>query len=68
MKTWKSLLVVALGAVVGASTVGCKRMGGGRTPSTEDEKTLYALGMILGRNLGTFNLTARRAARWSSPV
>ncbi|HVV50590.1 MAG TPA: FKBP-type peptidyl-prolyl cis-trans isomerase [Polyangia bacterium] len=60
MKTWKSLLVVALGAVVGASTVGCNRLrgGGGRSPSSEDDKTLYALGMILGRNLGTFNLTA----------
>ncbi|HXT95849.1 MAG TPA: FKBP-type peptidyl-prolyl cis-trans isomerase [Polyangia bacterium] len=57
MKTWNRMLVVTLGVVVGASTVGCNRLGGGgRTPSTEDEKTLYALGMILGRNLGTFNL------------
>ncbi len=32
--------------------------GGGATPSSEDEKTLYTLGMLLGRNLGTFNLTA----------
>jgi len=43
------------------SAAGCKRFGGGgssATPSTEDEKTLYALGMLLGRNLGTFNLTA----------
>jgi FKBP-type peptidyl-prolyl cis-trans isomerase FkpA len=57
MRTWNRMLVVTLGVVVGASTVGCNRLGGGgRTPSTEDEKTLYALGMILGRNLGTFNL------------
>lgn len=56
MKTWNRMLVVTLGVVVGASTVGCNRMGGGRSPSTEDEKTLYALGMMMGRNLGTFNL------------
>ncbi|HLK93102.1 MAG TPA: FKBP-type peptidyl-prolyl cis-trans isomerase [Polyangia bacterium] len=56
MKTWKTLLVVAL--VTSAATLGCNRMGGGgRSPSSEDDKTLYALGMILGRNLGTFNLT-----------
>ena len=58
MKTWKSLLLVSIGVVTFGSTVGCKRLGGGRAPSTEDEKTLYTLGMILGRNLGTFNLTA----------
>ncbi len=59
MKTWKSLMVVSIGVVVFASTVGCKRLtGGGSTPNTEDEKTLYTLGMLLGRNLGTFNLTA----------
>ena len=46
-------------AIALLSAAGCKRLGGGgsATPSTEDEKTLYALGMLLGRNLGTFNLT-----------
>jgi FKBP-type peptidyl-prolyl cis-trans isomerase FkpA len=41
------------------SAAGCKRFGGGSnaTPTTEDEKTLYTLGMLLGRNIGTFNLT-----------
>jgi FKBP-type peptidyl-prolyl cis-trans isomerase FkpA len=60
MKTRTGLLVVSMGAIVFASTVGCKRLtgGGGATPHTEDEKTLYTLGMLLGRNLGTFNLTA----------
>jgi FKBP-type peptidyl-prolyl cis-trans isomerase FkpA len=61
MKTWKSLAMVSIAvAVVGSlSMSGCKRLGGGgATPSTEDEKTLYTLGMLLGRNLGTFNLTA----------
>jgi len=56
MRTWNRMLVVTLGVVVGASTVGCNRMGGGRSPSSEDDKTLYALGMMMGRNLGTFNL------------
>lgn len=40
---------------------GCKRLrggGGGATPTTEDEKTFYTLGMLLGRNLGTFNMNA----------
>jgi FKBP-type peptidyl-prolyl cis-trans isomerase FkpA len=46
--------------VVGSLAMsGCKRLGGGgATPSSEDDKTLYTLGMLLGRNLGTFNLTA----------
>lgn len=42
------------------TAAGCKRLGGGGSanPTTEDEKTLYTLGMLLGRNLGTFHLTA----------
>ncbi len=43
------------------AVAGCNRLRGGgsnATPTTEDEKTLYTLGMLLGRNLGTFNLTA----------
>ena len=56
MKTWKQVLVVAMAL---GSAVGCRRLiGGSPTPKTEDEKTLYTLGMLLGRNLGTFNLTA----------
>jgi FKBP-type peptidyl-prolyl cis-trans isomerase FkpA len=52
----KKLIAVML--VVG--TVGCARLkGGGGNPKTDDEKTLYALGMIIGRNLGDFNLTPR---------
>jgi FKBP-type peptidyl-prolyl cis-trans isomerase FkpA len=30
----------------------------GATPKTEDEKTIYALGLALSRNLATFHLTA----------
>ncbi|HSS37340.1 MAG TPA: FKBP-type peptidyl-prolyl cis-trans isomerase, partial [Polyangia bacterium] len=42
------------------SAAGCKKLrgGGGGTPTTEDEKTFYTLGMLLGRNLGTFNMNA----------
>ena len=61
MKTWKSLATASIAvAVVGSLAMsGCKRLtGGGGTPSSEDDKTLYTLGMLLGRNLGTFNLTA----------
>jgi FKBP-type peptidyl-prolyl cis-trans isomerase len=50
----KNLIAVTL--VMGA-VAGCGRFGG--TPKTEDDKTLYALGMIIGRNLGDFNLTPR---------
>jgi len=61
MKTWKTLATASIAvAVVGSLAMsGCKRLtGGGATPSSEDDKTLYTLGMLLGRNLGTFNLTA----------
>ena len=50
----KNLIAVTL--VMGA-LAGCGRFRG--APTTEDDKTLYALGMIIGRNLGDFNLTPR---------
>jgi len=55
-----SIVVAALATLVSVgSTVGCSRLGGGSSakPSTEDEKTLYALGLIIGRNVATFNLS-----------
>jgi FKBP-type peptidyl-prolyl cis-trans isomerase FkpA len=59
MKNWKTLAVACVAVLTMVSMTGCKRFGGGggKAPSTEDEKTLYTLGMLLGRNLGTFNLT-----------
>jgi FKBP-type peptidyl-prolyl cis-trans isomerase FkpA len=37
---------------------GCARLrGGSATPKTEDDKTLYALGLMLGRNISVFNLS-----------
>jgi FKBP-type peptidyl-prolyl cis-trans isomerase FkpA len=50
----KNLIAVTL--LVGA-VGGCGRFGG--APKTDEDKTLYALGMIIGRNLGDFNLTPR---------
>jgi len=52
----KNLIAVTL--LVGAVGIGgCGRFGG--APKTDEDKTLYALGMIIGRNLGDFNLTPR---------
>jgi len=47
---------IAVTLVLGTAA-GCGRLGG--APKTEEDKTLYALGMIIGRNLGDFNLTSR---------
>jgi FKBP-type peptidyl-prolyl cis-trans isomerase FkpA len=52
----KNLIAVML---IVAGAAGCGRLRGGGAPKAEDEKTLYALGMIIGRNLTDFNLTAR---------
>jgi FKBP-type peptidyl-prolyl cis-trans isomerase FkpA len=39
-------------------TAGCARLrGSSATPKTEEQKTFYALGLMLGRNIGVFNLT-----------
>jgi len=52
----KNLIAVTL--LVGAVGIGgCGRFGG--APKTDEDKTLYALGMIIGRNLTDFNLTPR---------
>jgi FKBP-type peptidyl-prolyl cis-trans isomerase FkpA len=47
--------------VTSLAVAGCARMGGGASasPKTDDEKTLYALGLLLGRNVGVFNLTTK---------
>jgi FKBP-type peptidyl-prolyl cis-trans isomerase FkpA len=44
-----SLVAAACGRVPG--------LGGGAQPKTEDDKTLYALGLMLGRNVGVFDLS-----------
>jgi FKBP-type peptidyl-prolyl cis-trans isomerase FkpA len=49
-----------IGAFVGLALItsgaGCQRLSRA-TPSTEDEKAIYALGLLLGRNVSVFNLT-----------
>jgi FKBP-type peptidyl-prolyl cis-trans isomerase FkpA len=49
----KTLIAVTMVVALG----GCARFGG--APKTDDDKTLYALGMIIGRNLSDFNLSPR---------
>lgn len=55
------LLLRSKAALFGAgllalSAVGCKKGGGGATPKTEDDKTFYALGLDIGRNIEVFSL------------
>ena len=45
--------------LVFGTAIGCGRLGGGGSPKSEDDKVLYSLGMIIGRNLADFNLTER---------
>jgi FKBP-type peptidyl-prolyl cis-trans isomerase len=53
--------LVALAAVatfVAATTAGCARKGAGAVdPKTDEEKTLYALGLVISDNLTGFNLS-----------
>jgi FKBP-type peptidyl-prolyl cis-trans isomerase FkpA len=47
-------------ALVAASmflTIGCARSKAAPEPKTEEQKTIYALGLMMGRNIGVFNLT-----------
>ncbi|HXU05304.1 MAG TPA: FKBP-type peptidyl-prolyl cis-trans isomerase [Polyangia bacterium] len=50
--------LIALTLTLGA-LAGCGRLGLGGAPKTDEDKTLYSLGLIIGRNLQDFNLTAR---------
>ena|SRR5579872_3464733 len=57
MKTKRAFLILTLTT---AASFGCNKGGSGASaaqPQTEDQKTLYALGMMLGRNIGVFNLS-----------
>src|SRR6185436_15105939 len=54
----RGVVLVCLGLLVAGST-GCAKLRGGATPGTEDEKTLNALGLLLGRNISVFNLTEK---------
>src|SRR4029078_1976318 len=48
--------LIAVTLMLGA-VAGCGRFGG--APQSEEDKTLYGLGMIIGKNLQDFNLTPR---------
>ena len=54
-KTTTALLLVMV-VVTGCSKLG---IGGGGGPKNDDEQTPYALGMMIGRSLGDFDLTPR---------
>ena len=45
---WRRSLPVVLGVIVAAAPLGAA----GPEPKTDDEKTLYALGLALARNVG----------------
>ena len=38
-------------------TAGCMRAKAAPEPKTEEQKTIYALGLMMGRNIGVFNLS-----------
>jgi len=38
-------------------TAGCMRAKAAPEPKTEEQKTIYALGLMMGRNVGVFNLS-----------
>jgi FKBP-type peptidyl-prolyl cis-trans isomerase FkpA len=61
----QDLWCARVSAVLAASfflTVGCARLKAAPEPKTEEQKTIYALGMMMGRNIGVFNLTADELA------
>jgi FKBP-type peptidyl-prolyl cis-trans isomerase FkpA len=55
-RTSLAALALALAAACNKGGAG-STSSSGATPQTEDEKTFYALGLILGRNLQQFNMT-----------
>ena len=57
-------LPTVLALVVTAAA--CNRLSGGATPKTEDEKALYGLGVLMGKNLSTFSLNAHEVEIQSS--
>ncbi|MDB4981930.1 MAG: fkpA [Myxococcales bacterium] len=53
-------LALAAALTLGSLVAGCNRSSGAAPElKSEDDKTVYALGLLLGRNVGTFNLTPR---------
>ncbi|MBF5044642.1 FKBP-type peptidyl-prolyl cis-trans isomerase [Aggregicoccus sp. 17bor-14] len=64
----KSLLFAALLSLAACQKEGASSSSGGATasagaPQTEDQKTLYAIGLVEARRLGVFNLTKEELAQ-----
>jgi FKBP-type peptidyl-prolyl cis-trans isomerase FkpA len=57
MTKLKALISISV-AIAGVALGGCQRSGGGKPADlkTDEQKTLYALGLVLGRNLAPFSL------------
>jgi FKBP-type peptidyl-prolyl cis-trans isomerase FkpA len=56
----KRHLALVILMAVSTAAVGCNKLkgsAGAAEPKTEDQKTLYALGLMLGRNIAIFNLS-----------
>ena len=54
----RGALVAIVGFLTAGPLAGCNRLSGSSaSPKTEEQKKLYAIGLVLGRNVGVFNLT-----------
>jgi FKBP-type peptidyl-prolyl cis-trans isomerase FkpA len=52
--------LIAVSLMLSGALSGCGRLpggGGGGSPKSEDDKTLYALGQVIGRNVAVFDLS-----------
>ncbi|MBX5483349.1 MAG: FKBP-type peptidyl-prolyl cis-trans isomerase [Myxococcaceae bacterium] len=59
---WVCVLALCAPACVQQKQSGGKDAAAAANPQTEDQKTLYALGLSLGRSISTFNLSADELA------
>jgi FKBP-type peptidyl-prolyl cis-trans isomerase FkpA len=57
MRRQSSVLVAASLLVSSLMGLGCARLRGAPDPKSEEQKTFYALGLMLGRNIGVFNMS-----------
>jgi FKBP-type peptidyl-prolyl cis-trans isomerase FkpA len=62
MKSGSRTVVALLGMTL-VGTIGCSRPGAAPAPKTEEHKTLYTIGQMMGRSLGVFNLSPEDLAQ-----